>query len=115
MADFEAGRIGSHTVGSYEDDRTWRVEFRFRVAVPTLTTPVGITESIPGQEPYYDYGMSEPYEPADSNQWRNAYREFVVQENSVATMEVLKELVEMDNRYPEDLSLEDMMSGARQE
>ena len=101
MTDYEQGLIGNHTVGSHEEKREYRVEFRFRVpAGKILATPVGGNEVV-----------GEPYEPHETENWHVVYREFVVQEESVHTLQVLKELMEPDNRYQEDPSLEDIMAG----
>lgn len=101
MTDYEQGLIGNHTVGSHEEKREYRVEFRFRVpAGKILATPVGGNEVV-----------GEPYEPHETENWDVVYREFVVQEESVHTLQVLKELMEPDNRYQEDPSLEDIMAG----
>lgn len=121
MADFEAGLIGGHTVGEYENELTWWMEFKFRVPVgQVLKTPVGATELIPGTEivpgqasVYSVETNSEPYEPIGVSDWTYTYREFVVREDSVHTLQVLKELIEQDNRYQEDPTLEDIMAGAR--
>ena len=102
MADFEMGLIGDHTVGLSAEHQAYRVEFKFYVpADEVLTTAVGITEEVNG----------EPYAPADGEGWRSMYREFAVQEQSVHTLAVLKELIEPDNRYQEEPSLEDVMAG----
>ena len=98
MTDFELGLIGDHTVGISAEHRDYRVEFEFRVRVDrVLTTPVGITEEVNGE--LYESG------------WTSRYVEFVVQEESVHTLAVLEELIEPDNRYQEDPSLEDIMAG----
>ena len=102
MQDFDQGLIGRHTVGTYEDDYTWRVEFKFRVPVTdaVVISPYGTVEA-------------EPYAPAEENGWSYTYLEFAVQEDSAATLALLEMIIQPDNRYQEDLSLEDIMAGAR--
>ena len=102
MTDFEQGLIGNHSVGISADGLNSQLEFRFRVpAAQVLTVPVGSNEAV-----------SEPYEPGEYG-WDYTYREFVVQEESVHTLAVLEELIEQDERYQEEPSLEDIMAGAR--
>ena len=106
MTDFDEGLIGRHTVGapsSYlADEPLYRLEFRFDV--PVESTPVILPGTVEINGGYY-----EPHEPGRIG--TTIYCEFAVQETSVHTLEVLKELLEPDNRYQEDPSLEDIMAG----
>lgn len=109
MTDFENGLIGVHTVGDNSDYLANKLEFKFR---KPANAPVYVveTEEVP-DVPGVDV---EPYEPADENGYTYTYRSFSVLSQSSATLEVLEELIEMDNRYQEDPSLEDVMAGKRE-
>lgn len=114
MSDFEQGLIGIHTVGDNSHPTTHKLEFKFRIPVDKDLI-YAVENEVGGAkvEPYYP-NTTEPYEPADENGYTYTYRSFSVLSQSSATLAVLEELIEMDNRYQEDPSLEDVMAGARE-